>query len=489
MNKQNADALCLCHCIEAGKDEELRNFTEKSWGTFRLSAEVRKDNIYERMSEKWDAKNIEEIGRYHRKCYQHYTNKTNLDRLKRKREISGNNASSYVDSQTQDLPHPKRLSRSAVSATTYDACILCQTNKYSKRFKDNEPLTNLETIQASETLVEAARKRNDERILLAVEGRDLVAMEVKYHRTCYKGYTHKRDTQDKETTFEEVFKDFTTNVQRDIVEGQKVCFMTELLEEFRELAEQHCIAAESYTSQKLKSKLQKHFDENLQFWHPVNRSQSEIVFSNNVLKGQLVESQISDQKEVVFNTSKQRADSLNDNIDMNLCHSSSYIHKLLKSAKVNLQWPPVSQDLSEESVTISPEIFNFLAAVMYGSEIVCYQKKVILSEKNARIVMSIAQDMIYASSNGRTKPPKHLSLSMAVKNISGSKQVVELLNRFGHGLSNTQLDAMETAIAIQQQSIIDIAGVYVPRNVQAYPNIIVQMCYDNNHILEETLSG
>lgn len=373
MNKHNA--LCLCHCVEAGKDEELRNFTEKSWGTFRVSAEVRQDNVYERMSGKWDAKNMEEFGRYHRKCYQHYTNKTNLDRLKRKRENFGNDACSSVDSKTQDLPNPKRLSRSAVSATTYDTCLLCQTNKYSKQFKDNEPLTNLETIQASETLVEAARKRNDERILLAVEGKDLIALEVKYHRTCYKGYTHKGDTQDKYTTFEEVFKDFTTTVQRDIIEGQKVCFMTDLLDEFRELAEQHCIATESFTSQNLKSKLQKHFEENLQFWHPAYRSQSEIVFSNNVLKGQLVETHISDRKEELFYTSKQRADGLNDNIDMKLCHSSGYLHNLLKSAKVNLQWPPVSQDLSEESVTIAPEIFNFLAAVMYGSEIVCYQKR------------------------------------------------------------------------------------------------------------------
>ena len=37
--------------------------------------------------------------------------------------------------------------------------------------------------------MKAAKIRHDERLLLDIEGRDLVAIEARYHRTCYLKYT------------------------------------------------------------------------------------------------------------------------------------------------------------------------------------------------------------------------------------------------------------------------------------------------------------
>ena len=57
-------------------------------------------------------------------------------------------------------------------------------------------------------------------------------------------------------------------------------------------------------------------------------------------------------------------------------------------------------------------------------------------------VMSLAQDIMYSASHGRLK-----QVHMAIRHLSGSKQVINLLNHFGHGVSATQLEEFKTCIA------------------------------------------
>ena len=49
-------------------------------------------------------------------------------------------------------------------------------------------LTQCETIDAGK-LQKAAEKKNDENILIHIKDKDCVAIEVCYHKTCYKNYT------------------------------------------------------------------------------------------------------------------------------------------------------------------------------------------------------------------------------------------------------------------------------------------------------------
>ena len=39
-------------------------------------------------------------------------------------------------------------------------------------------------------MLNAAEIREDNRLILALEGQDYIATEVRYHRTCYQRYTH-----------------------------------------------------------------------------------------------------------------------------------------------------------------------------------------------------------------------------------------------------------------------------------------------------------
>ena len=42
----------------------------------------------------------------------------------------------------------------------------------------------------------------------------------------------------------------------------------------------------------------------------------------------------------------------------------------------------------------------------------------------------IAQDIVHSATHGKT--PKHVALGMSVRHITGSKEVITLLNRMGH---------------------------------------------------------
>ncbi len=59
----------------------------------------------------------------------------------------------------------------------------------------NESLSLCLTKQASPTLVEATRIRSDERLLLSIQHQDLIAIEVRYYRSCYLICTHKQNLE------------------------------------------------------------------------------------------------------------------------------------------------------------------------------------------------------------------------------------------------------------------------------------------------------
>lgn len=51
---------------------------------------------------------------------------------------------------------------------------------------------------------------------------------------------------------------------------------------------------------------------------------------------------------------------------------------------------------------------------------------------------------------GKVKPSKHILLPVAVKTLTGNAELVRILNRYGHGISYTQMEGMETKLAIRK---------------------------------------
>ncbi|KAK2561691.1 hypothetical protein P5673_015048 [Acropora cervicornis] len=109
-----------------------------------------------------------------------------------------------------------------------------------------------------------------------------------------------------------------------------------------------------------------------------------------------------------------------------------------------------------------------------------------VSAEVRRLVLSLAQDLIHYVSRGRIKTPKHVTLPLTVKSLTGNAELVTILNRFGHALSYSQIEELETALA-EKERAKEQHGIIVPSACSM--GVPAVFCWDNNDLLEETLSG
>ncbi|KAG1686079.1 Protein phosphatase 1J [Nymphon striatum] len=80
--------------------------------------------------------------------------------------------------------------------------------------------------------------------------------------------------------------------------------------------------------------------------------------------------------------------------------------------------------------------------------------------------------------------PKHTSLAMAVRHLTGSAHLIGLLNGFNHATSHTLALEDDTALAKQE---IRTGGSKLPSCLQE--SVFTTLVWDNNDFGEETLSG
>ena len=202
---------------------------------------------------------------------------------------------------TPDEEPPKRCLRSKVDKGAPSTsgrehvlpvqCIICKTNQYVKdpgtRKRKVEKLMNCETISGGQ-LLNAAKMKQDERLLLHIRGKDLVAIEVKYHKSCYLRYTKvvhtctsKSQTKGErpQQLYEKSYKSFCVKVVEDrIIKNKEILRLTKLNRLFiKEVKDVEGIDASSHKSGRLKARLRRSHPV-LCFTKPSRQSESDIMF-------------------------------------------------------------------------------------------------------------------------------------------------------------------------------------------------------------------
>ena len=97
--------------------------------------------------------------------------------------------------------------------------------------------------------------------------------------------------------------------------------------------------------------------------------------------------------------------------------AAKYIRMELKNVNSNLTDPPSAETLTLDHAQIPTAVYNFLVWMMSDDTDGTAQSGSPTSDLHRR-VMAVGQDLSLTT--------------MAVKNLTGSSQVVSLLNRFGH---------------------------------------------------------
>ena len=87
---------------------------------------------------------------------------------------------------------------------------------------------------------------------------------------------------------------------------------------------------------------------------------------------------------------------------------------------------------------------------------------------------------------GQHKPPKHILLPYAVKTLTGNVELIRTLNKFGHGVSYSQLEENDTALCLQKLAAGN-QGLALPSSIKPY--VFTTLAWDNIDRLEETLTG
>lgn len=89
-----------------------------------------------------------------------------------------------------------------------------------------------------------------------------------------------------------------------------------------------------------------------------------------------------------------------------------------------------SKQLIEGECSVPPTVSNFVASVIGG-----YRRQRHSSDNFKRHVNSLSKDIIYMVHNGNIKTPKHICLGMALKSLTSSRKVIDIINRYGHCIS------------------------------------------------------
>ncbi|MCP3892112.1 MAG: hypothetical protein GY702_25060, partial [Desulfobulbaceae bacterium] len=69
------------------------------------------------------------------------------------------------------------------------------------------------------------------------------------------------------------------------------------------------------------------------------------------------------------------------------------------------------------------------------------------SERDVRLVNSMAYDAMYNVTNGHVKPAKQLCMGVDIKSLTGSEKVCHILHKFGHSISTSSEKEIITEIA------------------------------------------
>ena len=108
-----------------------------------------------------------------------------------------------------------------------------------------------------------------------------------------------------------------------------------------------------------------------------------------------------------------------------------------------------------------------------------------LSSRKERLVNSTSADVVYACSGGKLLPGKHISLVVALKSMTGNKSVVNLINRFGHCISNEKVYRTD----IGMESSLTSNNSLVPDQIVQTPELYTTLAWDNFDVNLEIQSG
>ena len=355
-------------------------------------------------------------------------------------------------------------------------------------------LFNVSTADSCKVIENAAEKRGDDRLLRQIKGVDLIAAGARYHSSCQSQYVTVRSTNQSASNVEDVyvraFDVLAREMEIEIISG-KVLNMTSLLQRYRPKLENHgCMSAYTYRAEKLKRRLEHRFRNTIVFQKRRNPSQSEWVYSSAISVSDVLSKLAEAEKNDAYHQPASTEPVRHEDEFPTLYYAATITRRSIKQDCKSVAIQPIdTDDLTTSKVrsSIPTTLYKFLQVLISSKDIVNETTQDPVGEEDDRRICAIAQDIIHATTRGRVKTPKHVALAMSVHHLTGSKQLVTMLNHFGHCSSYHITEIRDTSIANEIIAKSSQRGVVIPSNIT--PGPFIQIAADNNNLNEETLDG
>ena len=213
----------------------------------------------------------------------------------------------------------------------------------------------------------------------------------------------------------------------------------------------------------LKRRIESHFGSRIEFIRLHAANQSLLLLSSTLEKQHLLEAYVKLFKETHKEDLNYDYGDLHnvgageqtaDKSSLEVFHCAHTVRPDLLSVPDAGAWPPFPDSLSRDmaSCMVPTSLYNWLAVVFLGNTVD------LNADRHSRLspvpeaihgrILLIAHDILYTTRRGRIVTPKHVLLSSTVHHLTPSAQLVTILNHFGHGIAMSQLEEMNTALAI-----------------------------------------
>jgi hypothetical protein len=454
---------------------------------------ARLDHVYDRVFPDIHSLSNQSV-LWHSSCYESYTSKQNLRYIK----------NILLSSENENVAGESlaKSRRSSSSAIDWSTCLFCKRKTHKKVKK----MISVATFGACQSIRSSAEIKGDEDMLhiLRSVNFDLIAAEAVYHKACHASYVSKtnlkyhaqKEESNPQNVYEEAFLELVNSVENNIMSG-KAYDMNTLLNTYKSLLENKGGHAESYTRQNLKLRLTTYFKDNIVFHQPFDRTKPELVYSNSITLKDVINACTSTQaseEEYTHFFSEQHHD-----LDTST-EKRQLIYKVAKLIKADISdckgisiLPLDVNDLSlASSKAILPKSLYWLMRWVittdkFNSESELLQAEPCQNISDERKIPMVGQDVVHCASRSRVKLPKHVSLAVSVRHLTGSKQLITLLNRMGHCSSYEDVEVIDTGLANEVLAMSEGNRCVIPSNIS--PGVFMHAAADNNDINEETLDG
>ena len=298
-------------------------------------------------------------------------------------------------------------------------CIFCGKKGYIKVGKSahrRSENTSYFERDGDVIVFKAAEAKKDEALLKRIRGKDLFAVEAKYHLSCKKRYiqgmydsaktTPEAVDRNKENirVANEAYGAVVEHIEVNIIQRYRLVELAELNTIYMEKTINTEFHNPNHRSDDLLSRIKSdpYLCNKISYTLVEGRGPSfNLLFNKKITVGQAI--------------SKAYVLSQRDLLDK----TAEYIRKEVKTAHANaekLKWPPKAEDLLKETEVLPERLQRFLSILFTG-------RKNPHTEQSQRLIFSIEQDICRVVTNGEWLMAKHILLCVSFKHMFRSKQV------------------------------------------------------------------